>query len=171
MSVFRVVHCDTEVPKRAWVLGIGIKTVEVSKPKRESETRKWLLFTLHASLVSSNRKFDMSIYWSRERDNRSTVSIRSFNLSLSLSLSLWNIIVFNRLLLGFAFPLMWYYATFLYFGNYYQKDPRERAGLAAAAIAVSLIVSQTLVLIESPTTKTHLDKFTKHTHAYTILLC
>uniref|UniRef100_A0A7N0TUQ3 Ribosomal protein L18ae family n=1 Tax=Kalanchoe fedtschenkoi TaxID=63787 RepID=A0A7N0TUQ3_KALFE len=38
-------------------------------------------------------------------------------------------------LLGFAFPLMWYYATFLYFGNYYRKDPRERAGLAASAIA------------------------------------
>ncbi|KAJ9548104.1 hypothetical protein OSB04_020647 [Centaurea solstitialis] len=40
-------------------------------------------------------------------------------------------------LLGFAFPLMWYYATFLYFGNYYRRDPRERAGLAASAIAVS----------------------------------
>ncbi|RVW52083.1 hypothetical protein CK203_111519 [Vitis vinifera] len=39
------------------------------------------------------------------------------------------------LLLGFAFPLMWYYATILYFCNYYQKDPRERAGLAASAIA------------------------------------
>ncbi|KAF6164773.1 hypothetical protein GIB67_041025 [Kingdonia uniflora] len=38
-------------------------------------------------------------------------------------------------LLGFVFPLMWYYATILYFGNYYQKDPRERAGLAASAIA------------------------------------
>lgn len=33
---------------------------------------------------------------------------------------------------------MWYYATVLYFGNYYRKDPRERAGLAASAIAVSL---------------------------------
>lgn len=32
---------------------------------------------------------------------------------------------------------MWYYGTILYFGNYYQKDPRERAGLAANAIAVS----------------------------------
>ncbi|KAJ0702005.1 hypothetical protein HanOQP8_Chr10g0385491 [Helianthus annuus] len=41
-------------------------------------------------------------------------------------------------LIGFGFPLMWYYATFLYFGNYYRKDPRERAGLAASAIAVSL---------------------------------
>ncbi|KAF5812126.1 putative 50S ribosomal protein L18Ae/60S ribosomal protein L20 and L18a [Helianthus annuus] len=40
-------------------------------------------------------------------------------------------------LIGFAFPLMWYYATFLYFGNCYQRDPRERAGLAASAIAVS----------------------------------
>ncbi|KAI3782774.1 hypothetical protein L2E82_12830 [Cichorium intybus] len=38
-------------------------------------------------------------------------------------------------LLGFAFPLMWYYATFFYFGNYYKRDPRERAGLAASAIA------------------------------------
>ncbi|KAI3775601.1 hypothetical protein L1987_50181 [Smallanthus sonchifolius] len=38
-------------------------------------------------------------------------------------------------LIGFVFPLMWYYATFLYFGNYYRKDPRERAGLAASAIA------------------------------------
>ncbi|XP_010433559.1 PREDICTED: 60S ribosomal protein L18a-like protein [Camelina sativa] len=37
-------------------------------------------------------------------------------------------------LLGFLFPFLWYYATFLYFGNYYRKDPRERAGLAASAI-------------------------------------
>ncbi|CAN8301622.1 unnamed protein product [Cochlearia groenlandica] len=37
-------------------------------------------------------------------------------------------------LMGFVFPLLWYYATFLYFGNYYRKDPRERAGLAASAI-------------------------------------
>ncbi|KAD4386135.1 hypothetical protein E3N88_26304 [Mikania micrantha] len=35
----------------------------------------------------------------------------------------------------FGFPLMWYYATFLYLGNYYRKDPRERGGLAASAIA------------------------------------
>ncbi|KAF3452329.1 hypothetical protein FNV43_RR02762 [Rhamnella rubrinervis] len=40
-------------------------------------------------------------------------------------------------LLGFAFPPLWYYATVLYFGNYYLKDPRERPGLAASAIAVS----------------------------------
>ncbi|CAN6885268.1 unnamed protein product [Brassica oleracea] len=29
-------------------------------------------------------------------------------------------------LLGFVFPPLWYYATFLYFGNYYRRDPRER---------------------------------------------
>ncbi|KAL8170488.1 hypothetical protein V2J09_022292 [Rumex salicifolius] len=40
-------------------------------------------------------------------------------------------------LLGFFFPLMWYFATILYFANYYQRDPRERSGLAACAIAVS----------------------------------
>ncbi|KVH92978.1 hypothetical protein Ccrd_005027 [Cynara cardunculus var. scolymus] len=28
---------------------------------------------------------------------------------------------------------MWYYATILYFGNYYRKDPRERTGLAASS--------------------------------------
>ncbi|XVE97943.1 hypothetical protein REPUB_Repub03eG0062500 [Reevesia pubescens] len=38
-------------------------------------------------------------------------------------------------LLGFVCPLMWFYATFHYFGNHYRKDPRERAGLAASAIA------------------------------------
>lgn len=42
-----------------------------------------------------------------------------------------------RFVLGFAFPPLWYYATVLYFGNYYLKDPRERPGLAASAIAVS----------------------------------
>ncbi|CAN1185821.1 hypothetical protein LINPERPRIM_LOCUS38761 [Linum perenne] len=47
---------------------------------------------------------------------------------------------------GFMFPVMWYYATILYFGNYYRKDPRERAGLAAAAIA-AMGCSLLLVLI------------------------
>ncbi|CAN1799373.1 hypothetical protein LINPERHAP1_LOCUS22084 [Linum perenne] len=49
-------------------------------------------------------------------------------------------------LTGFMFPVMWYYATILYFGNYYRKDPRERAGLAAAAIA-AMGCSLLLVLI------------------------
>ncbi|XP_074280747.1 large ribosomal subunit protein eL20z-like [Silene latifolia] len=38
-------------------------------------------------------------------------------------------------LVGFLCPVMWYYAAFLYMGSYYRKDPRERAGLAASAIA------------------------------------
>jgi len=38
------------------------------------------------------------------------------------------------------FPFLWYYAAFLYFGNYYRKDPRERAGLAASAITVSAFI-------------------------------
>ena len=46
--------------------------------------------------------------------------------------------VSGRFLFGFAFPPLWYYATVLYFGNYYLKDPRERPGLAASAIAVSI---------------------------------
>ncbi|KAI3463242.1 hypothetical protein Pfo_019905 [Paulownia fortunei] len=45
-------------------------------------------------------------------------------------------------LVGFVFPLMWYYSTILYFGNYYHKDPRERAGLAANAIALLLLSSE-----------------------------
>ncbi|GAB4853757.1 hypothetical protein Ancab_017950 [Ancistrocladus abbreviatus] len=49
-------------------------------------------------------------------------------------------------LLGFVFPLMWYYATILYFGNYYRKDPRERAGLAASAIA-ALACSVVLLIV------------------------
>ncbi|ONH97663.1 hypothetical protein PRUPE_7G204400 [Prunus persica] len=49
-------------------------------------------------------------------------------------------------LLGFVFPVMWYYATVLYFGNYYRKDPRERAGLAASAIA-ALACSVVLLVI------------------------
>ncbi|RAL45604.1 hypothetical protein DM860_009468 [Cuscuta australis] len=36
---------------------------------------------------------------------------------------------------GILCPFMWYYATILYLCNYYRKDPRERAGLAASAIA------------------------------------
>ncbi|OMO91715.1 Ribosomal protein L18a [Corchorus olitorius] len=48
-------------------------------------------------------------------------------------------------LIGFLCPLMWYYATFLYFGNHYRKDPRERAGLAASAIAA--MASSVILLI------------------------
>ncbi|KAI8565386.1 hypothetical protein RHMOL_Rhmol03G0254800 [Rhododendron molle] len=54
-------------------------------------------------------------------------------------------------LVGFAFPLMWYYATILYFGNYYRKDPRERAGLAASAVCAMactvILLIVTMVLL------------------------
>ena len=43
----------------------------------------------------------------------------------------------NRFLLEFAFPPLWYYATVLYFGNYYLKDSRDRPRLAASTIVVS----------------------------------
>ncbi|XP_030530086.1 uncharacterized protein LOC115740672 isoform X2 [Rhodamnia argentea] len=49
-------------------------------------------------------------------------------------------------LLGFAFPVMWYYAAFLYFGNCYRKDPRERAGLGASAIA-AMVCSVVLLIV------------------------
>lgn len=50
-------------------------------------------------------------------------------------------------LLGFVFPLMWYYATILYFGNYYRKDPRERSGLAASAIAALICSIATFITV------------------------
>ena len=43
-------------------------------------------------------------------------------------------LMINSFLLEFVFPPVWYYATFLYFGKYYRRDPRERAGLAASPI-------------------------------------
>ncbi|WZZ76143.1 hypothetical protein YC2023_087513 [Brassica napus] len=48
-------------------------------------------------------------------------------------------------LLGFVFPFLWYYSTFLYFGNYYRKDPRERAGLAASAITFGDVAGDGIV--------------------------
>jgi hypothetical protein len=63
--------------------------------------------------------------------------------------------LFASFLLGFVCPLMWYYATILYFGNYYHKDPRERAGLAASAIAVSVVFvikCTVLLLVGAPVT-------------------
>ncbi|XP_021716495.1 60S ribosomal protein L18a-like protein isoform X2 [Chenopodium quinoa] len=50
-------------------------------------------------------------------------------------------------LLGFIFPLMWYYATILYFRNYYRKDPRERIGLATCAIAALVFTVVTLIIV------------------------
>lgn len=55
-------------------------------------------------------------------------------------------------LLGFLFPPLWYYAAFLYLRKYSRKNPRERPGLGASAIAAlvctvaSLIITLALVL-------------------------
>ncbi|KAK7255652.1 hypothetical protein RIF29_29067 [Crotalaria pallida] len=51
------------------------------------------------------------------------------------------------LLLGFVCPLMWYYATILYIGNYHHKEPRERVGLAASAIVVRVALIFSIVVI------------------------
>jgi len=51
------------------------------------------------------------------------------------------------LLLGFLFPLTWYYGTILYFGKYYNKDPRERAGLQANAIAALICTIAVVVTV------------------------
>ncbi|XP_021903027.1 uncharacterized protein LOC110818439 isoform X2 [Carica papaya] len=56
----------------------------------------------------------------------------------------------SSLLLGFVCPLIWYFATVLYFGNYYRKDPRERSGLAASAIAAlicTVVVVITIIIL------------------------
>ncbi|KAJ0249911.1 hypothetical protein HA466_0141510 [Hirschfeldia incana] len=55
-------------------------------------------------------------------------------------------------LVGFVFPFAWYFATFLYLTNYYRRDPRERSGLAASAIAaliftVALVITVLVLLI------------------------
>ncbi|PWA63964.1 60S ribosomal protein L18a [Artemisia annua] len=51
------------------------------------------------------------------------------------------------MLFGFVFPVLWYYATILYFRNYYQKDPRERTGLAASAIAAMIFTVAVLITL------------------------
>ncbi|KAF7814084.1 60S ribosomal protein L18a-like protein [Senna tora] len=49
--------------------------------------------------------------------------------------------------LGLVCPLIWYYATILFFANYYHKDPRERAGLAASAIAALIFTIAVLITL------------------------
>ncbi|CAL9117404.1 unnamed protein product [Musa textilis] len=56
----------------------------------------------------------------------------------------------SSLLLGFLCPLIWYCAATLYLCRYYNKDPRERIGLAASAIAAlvcTIIILITLAVI------------------------
>ncbi|KAK9293200.1 hypothetical protein L1049_021189 [Liquidambar formosana] len=50
----------------------------------------------------------------------------------------------HSFILGFLFPPLWYYATFLYIRNYHDKDPRERPGLAASAIAALIFTAGVL---------------------------
>jgi len=51
-------------------------------------------------------------------------------------------------LVGFLCPLLWFYAAILYLGSYYRNDPRERAGLAASAIAaLGCAVVMTIVVL------------------------
>ncbi|KAH8946579.1 hypothetical protein BDL97_12G103200 [Sphagnum fallax] len=50
-------------------------------------------------------------------------------------------------LIGFIFPLLWYYGTYLFYTECYH-DPRERPGLAACAIAaLVLTVALAITLI------------------------
>lgn len=49
-------------------------------------------------------------------------------------------------LLGIVFPFAWFFGTILYFTNYYRSDPRERAGLAACAVA-ALICTIVVIII------------------------
>ncbi|CAK7356895.1 unnamed protein product [Dovyalis caffra] len=51
------------------------------------------------------------------------------------------------LLLGFVFPLMWYFSAILYLGKYYNKDPRERSGLAACAIAAMMFTVAAVITL------------------------
>ncbi|PNT71676.1 hypothetical protein BRADI_2g33657v3 [Brachypodium distachyon] len=53
-------------------------------------------------------------------------------------------------LLGFLCPLIWYIAALLYCCKYYNRDPRERPGLAASAVLRYSLDSFIHPLLESP---------------------
>jgi len=53
-------------------------------------------------------------------------------------------------LVGFLFPLLWYYGTIRFFWTQRQNDPRERPGLAACAIAAlvsTVALAATLIIL------------------------
>jgi hypothetical protein len=55
-------------------------------------------------------------------------------------------------LVGFIFPVLWYYGTIRFFWTQRQNDPRERPGLAACAIAallstVALVITLIILLV------------------------
>ncbi|NP_001315321.2 uncharacterized protein [Zea mays] len=53
----------------------------------------------------------------------------------------------SSFLLGFLCPLIWYFATTLYCCKYYNKDPRERPGLAASAVAALIFTVLALIAL------------------------
>jgi len=65
----------------------------------------------------------------------------------SCNLVLWFCVFNFKILFGFLCPPLWYYATILYFGNYYRKDPREWVGLGASAIAVTFIFHLSCLIV------------------------
>uniref|UniRef100_A0A0E0HAE5 Uncharacterized protein n=1 Tax=Oryza nivara TaxID=4536 RepID=A0A0E0HAE5_ORYNI len=50
-------------------------------------------------------------------------------------------------LLGFLCPLIWYIAALLYYCKYYNRDPRERPGLAASAFLAVIFTAATIVTL------------------------
>ncbi|XP_062194815.1 large ribosomal subunit protein eL20z-like [Phragmites australis] len=55
----------------------------------------------------------------------------------------------SSFLLGFLCPLIWYSAAILYFCKYYNRDPRERPGLAASAIAAFIFTVVTIITLSA----------------------
>ncbi|XP_072977900.1 uncharacterized protein [Typha angustifolia] len=53
----------------------------------------------------------------------------------------------SLLLVGCVCPFIWYCASILYLCKYYNRDPRERAGLAACAFAALLCTIVALILV------------------------
>ncbi|WZZ45912.1 hypothetical protein YC2023_042171 [Brassica napus] len=73
----------------------------------------------------------------------------------------------NSFLLEFVFPPVWYYATFLYFGKYYRRDPRERAGLAASPITeVTSYMKIMINIIEVQAVTEEVDRLLDKVRAY-----
>uniref|UniRef100_A0A452Y587 Uncharacterized protein n=1 Tax=Aegilops tauschii subsp. strangulata TaxID=200361 RepID=A0A452Y587_AEGTS len=50
-------------------------------------------------------------------------------------------------LLGFLCPLIWYIAALLYCCKYYNRDPRERPGLAASALLAIMFTAATIITL------------------------
>ncbi|KAK3160552.1 hypothetical protein QOZ80_1BG0061100 [Eleusine coracana subsp. coracana] len=53
----------------------------------------------------------------------------------------------SSFLLGFLFPLIWYFPAILYCCKYYNKDPRERPGLAASAVAALIFTILAIIAL------------------------